>query len=253
MSVHGERHQSQACFAGGGAGFLFSSKEADDTVMSVQFDASNPLAAVWSPSDPPMDGSTASVVSFVLHLLGLRGNAEIRSSIVQTITVDVIPFLGVTRAQSQKNAMHAITVTVSVCMYIGDGVSVAHAPMQMGDQWHVRLIDNGMGSDIQATVTQRHESRAVANNDHGQWRLLPFDLAFGRTEAASAKLETPRLNVEDRAAHFAGHIGAGFGTFSGHRLSPSGGVQPLRCATNVGAFSRQLYQIDAYSFEGRAA
>lgn len=222
-SVYGVWKHAQAGFSCHDRGLFFSVEEAKVCTGTDGIDLSLPLSAVLMPGDPAVLRRCPPSTWAVLNLYALRDNSQVRSPIVQAVSIDVVAFDPVSGNEAKNQSVHGSFRPCSV--------TTSQIPPSFSDAVCIGSINNGVSDSFAYAVDEGNVRRVpvVAHDDRE--RGLP---RLATAAAVVAFTDLRRRAGNRRVARQASKM-------YGHRILQRFGVVPPACYRRTRGLRRVNY------------
>jgi hypothetical protein len=209
--------------------FEFRREGTKSVSLATSLDLSYPPPALLVKVYPSIFGGGPGLTRHVLAVLSACCTSQVRPSIVELISVDMVAFQSIASMQAQQFTMKTdcpdlllpIRKNVRFCPY--DVTVKTQRPTPLIGPSSVRHINERMSSNRSALCVERHTSEAVFKN------LYVTGAASRDVETCLGMVNRPSALDISSASEKVGTAmttGTRNGTLLRHRLSPVGGVMP---------------------------
>lgn len=273
MSVNSVRHKprSRSACSFPRSRFIIKGTKTDHlSSSSTGIDVGSPLSATLVPIDAAITGRGPLVARYILHVLSTRESSQVDSSVVEFVTVDVVPLAGVFGRQSQQLSVKK-NCAPNIVRSVGSSNvgSVRTLPEPLRGPRSVLCVNERMDENSASLSIQWQQgSRSICTQyGCGRRALVPAALravtlirgrrkrltaccavdwstssaryteARSRAKASGGGIVLTYYGKKFLAARLAG---ARNGTLSGHWEFTSPDVPPRRCRKHLGASSRLI-------------
>ena len=233
MSVYCVRHQPQSSVTSGFCRFCFIFEVSQAGFSTIDRNLRMPLPIPLYPTDAAISGGRTTVAGNVLYVTSTGHNAEITSSVVKFVSVDVVTIKAIARHQAEQLPMQPDSDSSPVHDTTALGVPVDQRPDPLTGPGGIFEIDNGNRSDTPI-------ARAKRDTPSSENLSLDFKAATlaSRRIDARATAEQPTAGTDRKSTRkevrSANATSAWNGTLLWHRLTPSGGVTPPAATNSAG-------------------
>ena len=231
--VNSVRQKFGPCRSGRFSSSQFIAEVAKVESLPIERNGRGPLLKTFLPRYAPMlRRSSASTT--VLGIPRGRNDAEITSSTVKPITVDVISFATIFGAREpQQFSVQHDRDTLAVPSFTSCGIALAAlAPVPLTRPFCVGSINQCVGAERTIAGVQS-DSRGQSIRRQNRRLSMPVAIAGWRTKDAFTTLQRGRYDPEGLLACRA--CSGDSCTLGRHRLSPVGGVTPRAATNSAGA------------------
>lgn len=234
MSVYCVRHQLQSSLTGGFCSFCFIVKVSEASFSTIDRNLRMPLPVSFYPTDATISGRRTTAAGNVLHVASTGHNAEITSSIVKFVAVDVVSIKPIARRQPEQLPVQSDGDASPVNDTTALGVPIDQRPDPLTGPNSIVQIDDGNRSDA-AIARAEWDTPSLGDLFRDVQAAAFASCRIGAcTTAEHAVPGTNRKSTREKA-RFANAASTGDGTLLWHRLSPSGGVtSPADLAIGAG-------------------
>lgn len=163
-SVYGVGHQPRSASAGGVGCFRFGCERAEIDRSTLHLNVGIPSSSRFIPTHSPIYRRPAEA-RVVFGLASIGDNAQVLTTVVQPVMVDVIYLTTIAGFQSHQLSMKANRHLLGRVPNGPDGISVrVKTPSIQIDRWSIGSVNQSIGSDAAVSSAQRDANGIIGTH-----------------------------------------------------------------------------------------
>ncbi len=227
QSVYGKRQELHAAFQRSRSSLFLCRERAKMHSFPIGSNTGCPFPVIRLNASE--SGRPFFPLRLVLLILSVGDDSEIDSSIIESVSVDVVTLEYVSEFEAENSSVKFNDPALSTYALKTSSVAPAtQVPHPLTGPTGVIAVHKNVGTEFSMPIENRNGCRLTISRERNDWqrRLLPIVLTGARAITASPDGDTPMVSQERGRTV---NASAGNGTLTGHRqtsLSGSVGVTP---------------------------